>query len=230
LINFGVTRGRAASWTTTISSPQSSIAFATDSERCAPPATARTPRSATAPSWPGGVATTISVTVAASLNASRDQSSSGRRASSTKAFGPPAPSLSPEPAAAITADAEVLGGRLCGAEALLQQLVQIGLRSVLVLVEGVHELGGENLLRAGVHLLLTRRESLLPLPDREVTNDLGELVDIARLDLLAIVLEPAVPVLRHLGDLVGEDADHLLHLLLVDDTSQSRAMSVLAGD
>src|SRR5690349_12656791 len=107
----------------------------------------------------------------ASLNASSDQSSSGRRASSTKAFGPPAPSRSPEPAAAITADAELLGGRLCGAEALLQQFVQVRLGTVLVLVEGVHELGREDLLRTGVHLLLARGESLLPLPDREVTND-----------------------------------------------------------
>src|SRR5262245_16643442 len=230
LISFGLTRGLAASCTTTMSSPQSSTAFATDSERCAPPATARTPRSATAPSSPGGAATTISVTVAASLNASSDQSSRGRPASSTKAFGPPAPSRSPEPAAAITADAEVLGGRLDGAEALLQQLVQVGLRAVLILIERVHELRREDLLRTGVHLLLARGETLLPLPDSEIADDFGELVDVARLDLLAVVLEPAVPVLRHLGDLVGQDPDHLLHLLLVDHSSQARTVGVLAGD
>src|SRR6476646_1336056 len=101
--------------------------------------------------------------LSAARNASSDQSSSGRPASSTKAFGPPAPSRSPEPAAAITADAEVLGGRLGGAEALLQQLVQIGLCPVLVLVQRVHELGGEDLLGPGIHLLLARGEPLLPL-------------------------------------------------------------------
>src|SRR4029453_14010884 len=97
----------------------------------------------------------------AGRNGSSDQTSNGRPASSTRAFGPPAPSRSPEPAAAITADAGGLGGRLCGAEALLQQLVQVALGPVLVLVERVHEFGGEDLLGAGVHLLLARREPLL---------------------------------------------------------------------
>ena len=50
-------------------------------------------------------------------------------------------SLSPKPAAAITSvGVRALLGRSLGAEALLQQLVQIGLGPVLVLVEGVHEL------------------------------------------------------------------------------------------
>ncbi len=58
-----------------------------------------------------------------------------------KAFGPPALSLSPRPAAAITSvGVRALLGRSLGAEALLQQLVQIGLGARLVLVEGVHEL------------------------------------------------------------------------------------------
>jgi len=43
--------------------------------------------------------------LSALANASSDHSRSGRPASLTKAFGPPAPSLSPEPAAAMTADA-----------------------------------------------------------------------------------------------------------------------------
>src|SRR5512144_334681 len=232
-IRPGVTSGRAASWTTTISPMQSESALATDSERCSPPATATRPRPETNSWWPGGAATTISPIVLAARKASSDHSISGRPAISTKAFGPPAPSRCPEPAAAITADAEgpaSLGGRLCGAEALLQQLVQVGLRPVLVLVEGVHELRGEDLLGAGVHLLLAGGESLLPFADVEVANHLGELVDVARLDLLAIVLEAAVPVLRHLGDLVGEDPDHPLDLLLVDHAPQSRKAGVLAGD
>src|SRR5512132_1335702 len=169
----------------------------------------------------------------ASRKASSDQSSSGRPATWTNAFGPPAPSRSPEPAAAITADAARpawLGGRLCGAEALLQQLVQVGLRTVLVLVERVHELGGEDLLGTGVHLLLAGRKSLLPLPDREVANHLSELIDVAGLDLLAVVLEATVPVLRHLRDLVGEDTDHLLDLLLIDHAAQPGAVGVLAWD
>src|SRR5262249_45316459 len=217
--------------TTTISAAQRGSAFATDSERCSPPATASTPRSATASSSPGGAATTISAIVSAARKASSDHSSIGRPARSTKAFAPPAPSLSPEPAAAITAAAETFsGGRLCGAEALLQQLLQVVLRALLVLVQRVHELGRQDLLGAGVHLLLPGGESLLPFPDGQVPHDLGELEDVARLDLLAVVLEPAVPVLGHLGDLVGEDPDHLLDLLLVDHAPKPGPAGVLARD
>src|SRR4051794_12427962 len=232
-ISPGVTSGRAASCTTTSSSSHRRRAFATDSERCCPPATAMTPRSARGSSWPGGAATTISATVLAARNASRDHSSMGRPASSTNAFGPPAPSLCPEPAAAITAKAEGrawLGGRLCGAEALLQQLVQVGLGAVLVLLEDVHELRREDLLGTRVHLLLAGGKALLPLPDGEVANHLCELIDVARLDLLAVVLEAAVPVLGHLGDVVRQHSDHLLDLLLVDHAPQSGAAGVLARD
>jgi hypothetical protein len=42
--------------------------------------------------------------------------------------------------AIISVGVRALLGRSLGAEALLQQLVQIGLGAVLVLVEGVHEL------------------------------------------------------------------------------------------
>src|SRR5262249_20745037 len=154
---------------------------------------------------------------------SSDHSIRGRPATSTNAFGPPAPSLCPEPAAAITAEALAvcLGGCLCSSEALLEQLIQVGLGAVLVLVERVPELACEDLLGAGVHLLLAGGQSLFPLSDGEVSNHLRELVDVARLDLLAVVLEAAVPVLRHLGDLVGEDTDHLLDLLLVDHAAQA---------
>jgi hypothetical protein len=42
------------------------------------------------------------------------------------------------------------------------------------------------------------------------------------------VLEPAIPVLGHLGDIVGEDGEHLQHGLLVDDPAQTRQRRVLA--
>src|SRR5687767_1453670 len=113
--------------------------------------------------------------LAAARIAASDHATSGRPPSSTSDFGPPAPSLSPEPAAAITAaacaDAGVSGG--CGrAEALLQQPVDVLLGPFLVLVEGVHELRRQDLLGAGVHLLLACREALLVLADREVADDL----------------------------------------------------------
>jgi hypothetical protein len=96
---------------------------------------------------------TISPTWRDAPSASRDQSSSGLPPSSTKAFGPPAPSLSPEPAAAIMAAAGRSGGRL-GGEALLQQLVEVLLGALFVLLERVHELRREDLLGSRVHLLL----------------------------------------------------------------------------
>jgi hypothetical protein len=46
-ISPGVTSGRAASWTTTISPSQLASALPTDCERCSPPATATTPSPAT---------------------------------------------------------------------------------------------------------------------------------------------------------------------------------------
>src|SRR5690348_4626529 len=107
-------------------------------------------------SWPAGAATTTTVTDADARMASSDHAMSGRPATFTRAFGPPAPSLSPEPAAAISAAACAAACRSGwggGAEALLQQPVDVLLGALLVLVERVHELRREDLLRAGVHLL-----------------------------------------------------------------------------
>src|SRR4051795_299803 len=157
---------------------------------------------------PDGAATTIERTLSQARKASIDHSIIGRPATCTKAFGPPAPSRSPEPAAAMTAvTAELLGGR-SGGEPLLEEAVEVFLGAVLVLVERIHELRGEDLLRPGVHLLLAGGEPLLVLSDGQVANDLGELEHVPRLDLLAVVLEPPVPVLGHLGDLTCEDGDH----------------------
>ena len=62
----------------------------------------------------------------------------------------------------------------------------------------------------------------------EVPHDLGELEDVARLHLVAVVLEAAVPVLRHLGRPARERLDDLVDRSLVDDRSQSDPLRVLA--
>src|SRR4051795_3423987 len=179
---------------------------------------------------PDGAATTIERTLSQARKASIDHSTIGRPATGTNAFGPPAPRRSPEPAAAMTAvTAGALGGR-SGGEPLLEEAVEVFLGAVLVLVERVHELRGEDLLRPGVHLLLTGGEALFHLADGEVADHLGQLEDVAGLDLLAVVLEAPVPVLRHLRDLVGEDVCDLLDFFLVDDSSQARLAGVFAGD
>ena len=110
------------------------------------------------------------------------------------------------------------------------QLLEMRLRLLLLHVERVHQLGGEDLLRAGVHLLLTRREALLLLADREVANHLGELEDVTGLDLLAVVLETPVPVLRHLAHVVAEDTEDLLDVVLPDHAPQTRLVGVAARD
>src|SRR4051794_35159935 len=77
---------------------------------------------------------------------------------------------------------------------VLDQLLEMRLRFVLLHLERVHELRGEDLLGAGVHLLLAGGETLLALTDGEVAYDLGQLEHVAGLDLLAVVLEAPVPV------------------------------------
>jgi hypothetical protein len=78
--------------------------------------------------------------------------------------------------------------------------------------------------------LFTRGEPLLLLANRKVANDLGELEDIAGLDLLAVVLEAPVPVLGHLADVVAEDRQHLLDVVLPDHAPQPRLVGVAARD
>src|SRR5207302_437412 len=58
---------------------------------------------------------------------------------------------------------------------------------VLVHCLRVHELAGEDLLRLHEHLLLAGREALLVVAEREVADDLGQLEDVARLHLVAVV-------------------------------------------
>ena len=100
---------------------------------------------------------------------------------------------------------------------------------VLLHLERVHQLGREDLLGAGVHLLLAGREALLRLADREVADDLGELEDVAGLDLVAVVLEAPVPVLRHLAHVVAEDGQDLLDVVLADHAPQTRLAGVSHG-
>src|SRR5881394_3170284 len=228
----GVISGLAASWIATNSVSTAANALETDWVRVAPPSTTSRSFPSRSWAWPDGQATTIERTLCAARIAAIDHSTIGWPANGTKAFGPPAPSLSPEPAAAMTAvtEAAVLLGGDCGGEALLQQPVEVFLRALLVFVKRVHELRGEDLLRPRVHLLLAGGETLLHLAQGEVADDLGELEDIAGLDLLAVVLEAPVPVLRHVRDVIGEDACDLFDFDLVDDPPQTCPAGIFARD
>src|SRR3954467_6693860 len=229
-----VTKGRAASWTTaTVASGAAARARRTESERTGPPSTESGYEN------PGGTATTTRSQIDRST--SRLHSISGRPAHTTNALGRSDPRRSPRPAAGTmptTVNSAPffvkLAGRGRSAVALgvsvPDQRIEVLLGLALVHVERVHQLGGEDLLRARVHLLLPRREALLGLPDGEVADHLGQLVHVAGLDLVAVVLEATVPVLRHLADVVAQDGEHLLHGLVVDHAPQARLGRVLARD
>src|SRR5262249_62174020 len=64
-------------------------------------------------------------------------------------------------------------------------------RGLFVHVLRVHQLAREDLLGLDEHLLLARREALFTVADRQGPDDLGELEDVARLHLVAVVLEAA---------------------------------------
>src|SRR5918998_6056239 len=100
----------------------------------------------------------------------------------------------------------------------------------LLHLERVCQLGGEHLLGAREHLLLAGREALVGLADGEVADHLGELEHVAGLDLVAVVLEATVPVLRHLADVGAEHRDHALDRVLVDHSAQPGLGRVLARD
>src|SRR6185312_1085735 len=183
--NSGVSSGRAASWTKTSSdagpSPAAASARRTDSERTAPPRTPVVPGGA---GVSGGSATTIRSISRTRRSASTLHCSSGRPASSTSALGLPTPRRSPRPAATISAianDSVLFGQRHLVGGRVGEELVEIALRLFLVLVERIHELGGEDLLGPREHLLLPGRETLFALAQREVAHDLGELVDVTGL-------------------------------------------------
>src|SRR5439155_5820001 len=102
--------------------------------------------------------------------------------------------------------------RVCGRRALLTREHALEPRDRVLLGEVLREakLRGEDLLRLDVHLLLARREALLAVTQRKVPHDLGELEDVAGLHLVAVVLEAAVPVLRHLRAAARQVLDDLL--------------------
>src|SRR5581483_11386121 len=243
--------GRAASCTSTTSASAGTSASParTESLRVAPPATqafafAQPSSSASriaGSSQPGGATTTIASIQSDSSSRRSGSASSGSSPSFANAFGWSSPRRSPRPAATRIAqtdtaprklggggDGLLLGRRLLlavvGEEDFLEPLGAL----VLVHPLGVHQLGGEDLLRLHEHLLLAGGEALLVVAQREVAHDLGELEDVARLHLVAVVLEAAVPVLRHLGRPTRQRLEDDGDFLLADHAPEADRVGVLA--
>src|SRR5690349_17928207 len=106
------------------------------------------------------------------------------------------------------------GTRLARGANLLQHLLEVLAGLVLLHALGEHQLGGEDSLGVREHLLLTGGEALLLVALRQVPDDLRELEDVPRLHLVAVVLEAAVPVLRHLAAVTLQHAGDLVDRLL----------------
>ena len=113
---------------------------------------------------------------------------------------------------------------------VLEHLLEEGVGLVLVEVAGVHELAGEDLLGLREHLLLAGREALVGVPDGEVADDLGDLEDVAGLELVAVVLVATAPVLGHLGGVAAQDLEDLVDDVGLDDLAQAGAVGVLDRD
>src|SRR4051794_30707436 len=75
-----------------------------------------------------------------------------------------------------------------------ERRIDAGLGLLVVDAPRHRQLGDEHVAGVGLHRLLGGRERGVALADGQVANDLGVLVDVARLELLLVVLEPARPV------------------------------------
>src|SRR5665647_1396693 len=113
---------------------------------------------------------------------------------------------------------------------VLEHLFEEGVGLVFAEVARVHELAGEDLLRLREHLLLAGRETLDGVPDGEIADDLGDLEDVAGLELVAIVLVATAPVLGHLGGVAAQDLDDLVDDVRPDDFAQAGTIGVLDRD
>src|SRR5215204_158685 len=111
----------------------------------------------------------------------------------------------------------------------LEHLVEPDACRFLVEPLRVHELAREDLLGLHEHLLLAGRKALLLIPEGQVPNDLGQLEDVAGLHLVPVVLEAAIPVLRHLRSTAVQDLEHLLDHVFVDHLAEPDSLCVLRG-
>ncbi len=68
------------------------------------------------------------------------------------------------------------------------------------------------------------------MPDGEIADDLGDLEDVAGLELVAIVLVATAPVLGHPRGVAAQDLEHLIDDVRLDDLAQAGAIGVLDRD
>src|SRR5262249_53308900 len=223
----GDASGRAASCTTTIEAEPAiaSSPARTDAERVDPPGTAAATGRPSHATPAGSTRTTSSHARAA---ASTARSTRRLPATVSNCFG--TPYRLPAPAATTMPEVLTQSGWHLRGPLLAEGVVGASLCGVLVDIEGEGQLGAEDLAGLGQHPLFARRQALVVLTDRQVPDHLGDLVDVAALELLDVVLEPAGPVRRHPRLLLAEHGEHLLDLLVVDHVAQPDVLGVVGRD
>ena len=77
------------------------------------------------------------------------------------------------------------------------------------------------------HSLLAGGQTTVLVTDREVPNHFCDLIDVARLELLDVVLVATRPVGGHPRLLLAKDSEDFLHLLIVDHLSKSNLSCVV---
>jgi hypothetical protein len=71
---------------------------------------------------------------------------------------------------------------------------------------------------------------VLLLSDREVPDDFGQLIDVARLELFDVALVTARPVSRHVRLLLAKAGEHFLDLLVVDHVANAYLVGAVGRD
>src|ERR1700682_1481118 len=223
----GGVSARAASCTSTKSaSPTAARARRTDSVRSIPPATAMTspPRISLASSVrSAGTATTTPSTTPESSKPVTARCSIGRPHRSTNAFGAPAASRSPDPAAGTTATVRIASGR--GGQHLVEDDCRLGVVGVL----GQRQLTDQDLPRLGQHPLLARGKAALLVTTPQVAHHFGDLVHVTGGKLLQVRLVAARPVGGFFGMRGAEHLEYLVEALLPDHVTHADILGVVGG-
>src|ERR1700744_1726329 len=242
-ISAGGVSARAASCTSTYSGSaamgRAARARLTDSVRSDPPAANLARSAQTRLAWStrsAGTATTTWLTTSDCSSPATARSSSVRPSTSQNAFGIPAASRSPDPAAGTTATTApeapvspttcVSGSSGSGG----QNLVEDGLRFGVVGALGQRQLTDQNLAGLGQHALLARGQTTLLVATPQVAHYLGHLVHITGGKLFQIGLVAARPVRGLFGVRGAQHLKDLVEAFLPDDVADTDILGVLGGN
>ncbi len=103
-------------------------------------------------------------------------------------------------------------------------------RTVLVGLLGQSELRHEDLARLGQHALLARRQTAVLVAAPQVANDLADLDDVARRELLEVRLVATRPVGRLLGERRAQHVEDAIETLLADHVTDADEVDVVGRD